>query len=181
MAAPIPRHDDAINVGTQGNNQPNHRRGACEDRPATAGNVRETGVCVEGGKKAGVSSENVLRKEGTMKYINFNDDKIPLGKRKQAYVKWAISKGTNPIEAKRQANNKFGFDKKEGIFSFVIDHGRMGQASFTGDYEIFNGRDLRKYKKNKWMHMPNDDNRVYEIRRKYEKMGWDVIISELIG
>lgn len=30
-----------------------------------------------------------------MKYINFNDETIPIGKRKQAYVKWAVSKGTD--------------------------------------------------------------------------------------
>ena len=114
-----------------------------------------------------------------MNYINFNDEKIPIGKRKQAYVKWAISKGTTPLEAKRQANNKFGFDQKEGLLSFVIDHGRMHQSSFSGDYEIFKGRDLRKYKKTKWMHMPIDDGKINEIKRKYERMGWDVIISEL--
>ena len=47
-----------------------------------------------------------------MKYIDFNDPKIPIGKRKQAYVKYAISKGTSRANACRQANSKFGFELK---------------------------------------------------------------------
>lgn len=43
-----------------------------------------------------------------MKYIDFNDESIPVGKRKVAFVKWAMSKGTEKIEAQRIANKKFG-------------------------------------------------------------------------
>lgn len=27
------------------------------------------------------------------KYINFNDKSVPIGKRKVAYIKWAVSRG----------------------------------------------------------------------------------------
>lgn len=47
-----------------------------------------------------------------MKYIDFNDSSLPLGKRKVAYVKWAVSKGTELIKAKTQANRKFGYEIK---------------------------------------------------------------------
>ena len=43
-----------------------------------------------------------------MEYINFNDESLPIGKRKQAYIKFVVSKGTDIISAKRQANKKFG-------------------------------------------------------------------------
>ncbi|MBO0953244.1 hypothetical protein [Fibrella forsythiae] len=49
-------------------------------------------------------------------FIDFNDEKIPVGKRKQAYVRWAMSKGTSAIDAKRQANKKFGFEKRGKAF-----------------------------------------------------------------
>ena len=42
-----------------------------------------------------------------MKYIDFNDESLPIGKRKQAYIKFAVSKGTDIVSAKRQANKKF--------------------------------------------------------------------------
>ena len=46
------------------------------------------------------------------KYINFNDERIPVGKRKVAYVKYAVAHGT-PLEvAKKQANRKFGYERK---------------------------------------------------------------------
>ena len=43
-----------------------------------------------------------------MKFVDFNDTSIPIGQRKVAYVKWAVSKGTDLIRAKKQANRKFG-------------------------------------------------------------------------
>ena len=46
-----------------------------------------------------------------MEYINWNDTSIPLGKRKVAYVKWAMSRGTPERTAKIQANKKFGFSE----------------------------------------------------------------------
>jgi len=50
-----------------------------------------------------------------MKYINFNNDKLPIGKRKQAYVKWVVSQGTDIIEAKRQANKSLDLKKSRNI------------------------------------------------------------------
>jgi hypothetical protein len=93
-----------------------------------------------------------------MKYIDFNDDKLPIGKRKQAYIKWAISKGTDILIAKKQANKKFGFEKKPGIFAIVQDwSGRLEQRSFTGNEEIFAEYDLRKYEKSNWAEIWDDE------------------------
>lgn len=44
--------------------------------------------------------------------VDWNNDKIPLGKRKQAYVRYLISKGIDIEIAKRSANKKFGFERK---------------------------------------------------------------------
>ncbi len=110
-----------------------------------------------------------------MKYINFNNDKLPIGKRKQAYVKWVVSQGTDIIEAKRQANKKFGFEKKVGIFAIVTDwSGRIGQRSFTGIQEIFSGYDLRKYEKCNWAET-GDDAEILKIKKEAKEKGWDVI------
>jgi len=48
-----------------------------------------------------------------MKYVDFNDESIPIGKRKVAYVKFAMSKGTSQVSARTQANKKFGWEEKE--------------------------------------------------------------------
>jgi len=110
-----------------------------------------------------------------MEYINFNDTSIPIGKRKQAYIKWAVSKGTDIISAKKQANKKFGFEKKEGIFAIVKDwSGRREQRSFTGSEEIFAGHDLRKYKKANWAEIW-DEEEVEKIKKEGKEKGWDVI------
>lgn len=52
-------------------------------------------------------------------YIDFNDERIPIGKRKVAYVKWAISKGTDKITAMKQANKKFGFERKGKYLALI--------------------------------------------------------------
>jgi hypothetical protein len=110
-----------------------------------------------------------------MKYINFNDDKLPIGKRKQAYVKWATSQGTDIVSAKRQANKKFGFEKKSGIFAIVKDvSGRREQRSFTGSQEIFAGYDLRKYEKSNWAEIW-DDEEITKVKKEAKEKGWDVI------
>lgn len=64
------------------------------------------------------------------KYIDFNDKSIPIGKRKQAFVRWAISQGTDEIKAKRIANKKFGFEQKGELVILVMDFARMHQNSF---------------------------------------------------
>ena len=110
-----------------------------------------------------------------MEFINFNDDSLPIGKRKQAYVKWAVSKGTDIVSAKKQANKKFGFEKKPGIFAIVKDwNGRIEQRSFTGSEEIFAGYDLRKYKKSKWAEIWDKDE-IKKIKKEAKEEGWDVI------
>jgi hypothetical protein len=113
-----------------------------------------------------------------MKYINFNDETLPIGKRKQAYVKWAVSQGTDIISAKKQANKKFGFEKKPGIFAFITDHGRMGQKSFKYS-EIFDEYDLRRYESSEWKEVDNEDEKE-KLKKKYKSMGWDVVEISLI-
>lgn len=120
-------------------------------------------------------------------FIDFNDNKVPIGKRKQAYIKWAISKGTDLISAKRQANKKFGFEMKEGLLAIVIDTGgRCSQRSFTGDEEIFQGYDLRKYKNHKWIHedyipMEHYDENIEKIKKEYESIGWEVVFINVFA
>jgi len=115
-----------------------------------------------------------------MAFIDFNDEKQPIGKRKQSYVRWAVSKGTSPIQAKKQANAKFGFAKKEGIFGIVIDYGRLDQRTWGGTSEVFQSFDLRKYKQHKWC-VENDKAKHLNIRKKYESMGWDVFVFPAVG
>jgi len=110
-----------------------------------------------------------------MKYIDFNDKSLPIGKRKQAYVKFAVSKGTDIASAKRQANKKFGFEKKPGIFAIVKDWGgRIEQRSFTGSQEIFAGYDLRKYEKSNWAEIWDEDE-ILKVKKEAKEKGWDVI------
>lgn len=114
-----------------------------------------------------------------MKYVDFNDTKIPIGKRKQAYLKWAMLKGTSEMEAKKQANKKFGFEQKECLLAIVQDYGdRMLQRSFR-ESEIFDGHDLRKYKKTKWIE-EWDEGKIKELKKKARGEGWDVIIVGLV-
>ena len=65
------------------------------------------------------------------KYVNFNDPKISVGKRKVAYVKYATSKGTPLTEAKRQANAKFGMAKMKKDAILVIFDDAWGQCSYV--------------------------------------------------
>ena len=76
-----------------------------------------------------------------MEYVNFNDERIPIGKRKVAYVKWAMSKGTSKIQAQKQANTKFGFEKKGKLL--VIYYGDINYRPIRED--ISNGYILKHY------------------------------------
>lgn len=111
------------------------------------------------------------------KYIDFNDNKISIGKRKQAYVKWAISKGTDEIIAKRQANIKFKFEQKEGILAVVTDMGGMFERYQWDEKECYGNTDLRKYKHYKWI-KSNDVNRE-NIINNIKNKGWDIIYTYL--
>lgn len=68
-----------------------------------------------------------------MEYIDFNDSRIPIGKRKRAYVAWAIKNGTPAIRAKRQANKKFGFERKGKFIARIGNADYMDLPSFR-DY-----------------------------------------------
>lgn len=114
-----------------------------------------------------------------MKFIDFNDESLPIGKRKQAYVKWAVSKGTELQDALRQANRKFGFEQKEGIFAIVEDFGgRAEQRSFTGADEIFQMHDLRKYKRHDYA-IIHDVNQKKAVKKQFEQKGWDVVFVSI--
>lgn len=117
-----------------------------------------------------------------MDYIDFNDKTIPIGKRKQAFVKWAVSKGTELAKAKKIANNKFGFEMKPGIFALVIDCGRMHQNSFEGIREIFEGYNLKKYYDYKYKVVDDWDNDIAKaLYEEYRAKGWDVIEVILVA
>ena len=110
-----------------------------------------------------------------MNYVDFNDNKIPIGKRKQAYIKFAIKNGTDLRQAKIQANKKFGFEQSPGIFAVVEDlSGRSEQRSFTGSLEIFEGHDLRKYKNHAWKIL-EDEEEMKKVVEHYKLKGFKII------
>jgi len=63
-----------------------------------------------------------------MTFIDFNDTSIPVGKRKVAYVKWAMSKGTKKIQAQRQANRKFGYSNICGYCGMAFNSYKDGHS-----------------------------------------------------
>lgn len=109
------------------------------------------------------------------KYINFNDESIPLGKRKQAYIRWAVyKKGKSMDEAKILANRKFGFEKKKGLLLLCYFYHKSNSPHFES-------WDLRKYQKHKSIDVfslaanPNEaENIAISISEKYKNMGWDI-------
>ena len=117
-----------------------------------------------------------------MAYIDFNDKTIPIGKRKQSFVKWAVSKGTELAKAKKIANNKFGFEVKPGIFALVVDSGRMHQNSFEGIREIFEGYNLKKYSDYNYKVVDDWNNAIANaLYEEYRAKGWDVVEVILIA
>lgn len=79
-------------------------------------------------------------------FIDFNDGRIPIGKRKVAYIRWAISKGTPKIKALKQANKKFGFERKGRIVVFMHDADCMDYASMRDvPWDRACGLDARKW------------------------------------
>jgi hypothetical protein len=109
-------------------------------------------------------------------FVNFNDESLPIGKRKQAYIRWAVSKGTDLQDAKKQANKKFGFEQKPGILAIVTDYGRANQKSFTGSVEVFAGIDLRKYQTCDWV--IDDTQNADQVKGKLQKakeQGWEIL------
>ncbi len=67
-------------------------------------------------------------------FVDFKDPNVPVGKRKQAYVKWAVSKGTSLELAKKQANKKFGQRHYGKIFViFQYDTWMLGKSNYFSD------------------------------------------------
>ena len=58
-----------------------------------------------------------------MQYVDFNDQRIPIGKRKVAFIKWAVHNGTPLERAQRIANRKFGFERKG---KYIVRVGNAG-------------------------------------------------------
>ena len=49
----------------------------------------------------------------TSEHVDWNDETVPIGKRKVAFVKWLMQARKVPmIKAKSMANSKFGFEPK---------------------------------------------------------------------
>ena len=65
-----------------------------------------------------------------MAFIDFNDETIPVGKRKVAYVKYAMRNGTSEMIARRQANKKFGFEIKENYLLIIIVAGSFSWSRY---------------------------------------------------
>jgi len=111
-------------------------------------------------------------------FINFNDESLPIGKRKQAYVKWAVSKGTDLDDAKKQANRKFGFEKKGKLLALVVDLDNVSSSREFGNRELFLGYDLRKYEDYKF-YILNDDSKVEKYKEREQAEGWEVFVTYL--
>lgn len=80
-----------------------------------------------------------------MKYVDFNDNSIPIGKRKVAYVKWAMMQGTTEKKARMLANKKFGFERKGKHLVFLHGARCMDLPSFAKfTWEMASGVDCRK-------------------------------------
>ena len=67
-----------------------------------------------------------------MKFVDFYDETIPVGKRKVAYVKYAMMHGTPKKKAMQQANKKFGFGRRGTYLVFIINADSMDLPSFSG-------------------------------------------------
>lgn len=67
-----------------------------------------------------------------MKFVDFNDDRIPIGKRKVAYVKWAMMKGTPEKKAKELANKKFGWERHGKYLVFIYNCEDLRLPSMRG-------------------------------------------------
>ncbi len=52
-------------------------------------------------------------------FVDFNDTSVPIGKRKQAYVRYVVSKGTDLDKARIQASRKFG-GKSQSYFNKTV-------------------------------------------------------------
>ena len=114
-----------------------------------------------------------------MNYVDFNDEKIPLGKRKKAYIAYLIKQGHELINAQRLANKRFGFEVKYPKLVFVYaDYGRSSQNSYTGTREVSNGfEDYTKRAGRIEYHKVDDINspQTDALCKEYKAKGWKVI------
>ena len=80
-----------------------------------------------------------------MGFIDFNDERIPIGKRKVAYVKYAMAHGTSEKSARAQANRKFGFERKGKYLVLLGNADVMDRRDFRNfTWERASGIDCRK-------------------------------------
>ena len=110
-----------------------------------------------------------------MEYVNFKDEKIPLGKRKVAYIKWLLKKGYSMYESKVRANKKFGFAKKAGVLLLWHDPDNVSSKSYFQHRDYWTGIDKRKYEEHKVVETNfMSEERINEIVETYEALGWDI-------
>lgn len=120
-----------------------------------------------------------------MAYIDFNDEKIPLGKRKVAYIKHLMHKYNYPLlSAQKAANKRFGFEVKYPNVVFVYaDYGRMHQFSFRFS-EIAEGyEDITKRAGNIEYRQVSliDGEESERVCAEYKKKGYYVVKVPLYG
>ena len=115
------------------------------------------------------------------KFIDFNDDSIPIGVRKVAYVKYAMSKGTSEINAKKQANKKFGFDTvgKRLLVIIVAGEYKWSRSDVLDNIKQ-QGTDARKYESIRHIEMEVGEFQkkdVTQIKKERARNGEDVAFA----
>ena len=121
-----------------------------------------------------------------MSYIDFNDDRIPIGKRKKAYIAYLISKhGYELIKAQQCANKRFGFEIKYPKLVFIYaDHGRFCQNSYMGLSEVsMPFSDMTKRAGRIEYHEVDNiyTTEAEQLRQKYKADGYEVVMTEIVA
>lgn len=121
------------------------------------------------------------------KYINFNDEKIPVGKRKVAYIKYLMSRyDYKLVTAQRLANKRFGYGVMFPKLLFLYcDYGRFHQNSFRGvEREIWDAYDwyIKRAGKIEYEEIPDlQCPQAETIIKEREKEGYKVIRVPFTG
>jgi len=79
------------------------------------------------------------------KVVNWDDERIPLGKRKNTYIRYLLSQGIPLINAQKSANKKFGFERKGKYLVLLGNAYYMDYPSFKGfSWEDASGIDCKR-------------------------------------
>lgn len=114
-----------------------------------------------------------------MAFIDFNDETIPIGKRKVAYVKYAMRNGTSEIAARRQANKKFGFEVKDNYLLIIIVAGSFSWSRYDVVTHIKDNDGINHMKYSNIRHIEISVEEFEELgreglKKKYSAKGEDV-------